>query len=91
MIEKKTIVKSINATESGVMEVQLGLLVVDGDTRLSCNFHRFTLDVASGPEIVDPQIDLVNVHLISEQIDWPPVDTAGRERIRRHFLAELEE
>lgn len=90
MIEKKTIVNSINATRFGSLEVQLGLLVVqDGTNELSSKWHRFLLDVASGAEVVDPQIDMVNVHLISSEIDWPPVSTADRERIRRHFLAEL--
>lgn len=93
MISKKTIVNSINITRFATIEVQLGLLLVEDDVKeLSCNWHRFSLDVASGPEVVDPQIDLVNAHLTSGQIAdavWQPVSDVDRERIRRHFLAEM--
>lgn len=92
MISKKTIVNSINITRFATIEVQLGLLLVEDDIKeLSCNLHRFLLDIASGPEVVDAQIDLVNTHLISGQIadaEWLPISVSDRERIRKHFMAE---
>lgn len=95
MITKKTVVNSINVTRFGAIEVQIGLLLVEnGDKELSCNWHRFTLDVSSGAEVVDPQIDLVNSHLISGQIadaEWLPISINERERIRRHFIAEIQQ
>lgn len=94
MISKKTIVNSINITRYSTIEVQLGLLLVEDDTKeLSCNLHRFLLDIASGPQVVDAQIDLVNMHLISGQIadaEWLPISVYDRERIRKHFIAEAQ-
>lgn len=60
MIEHKTIIDQIEITRIKTIQIRFGLLLVDGDTELSCQWHRTVIEPGVA---VDDQIKAVNQHL----------------------------
>lgn len=52
----KTVLDNITLCRDGSLNIRLGLLVIDGDKEVSCNWHRF----AAGPD-EDPLVQLQEV------------------------------
>lgn len=72
MIERKS---QIDQTEinfrSGIVQVRIALMLVDGDEVLDTKWHRTSVATR---ELTEPQFAAVNEHLT--QMGWPPVPEA---------------
>jgi hypothetical protein len=60
MIEKKTVVDQIEITRNGIVQIRIGLLLIDDGVEIDCKWHRTTIEPGGD---VTKQFDLVNVHL----------------------------
>jgi hypothetical protein len=64
MIERKSVVDQIEITHDGIVQVRIGLLIVDGDKELSRKWHRTAFD-PKVPNAATLQMYEVNTHLLS--------------------------
>lgn len=69
-LSHKTVVDQIEVRRDGTIQVKLGLLVMDGDSEISCQWHRTAIEPGGD---VDEQIAAVNAHL--ESMGKAPVPT----------------
>ena len=61
-LARKTVVDQIEIRRDGTIQVRLGLLVMDGDAEIHCQWHRTAIEPGGD---VDEQIAAVNAHLES--------------------------
>lgn len=62
MIEKKTVIDQIEITRDHVLQIRLGLLLIEDGKEIDCKWHRTA--VPPGGDI-DAQLALVDDHLAS--------------------------
>lgn len=76
MIERKTVLDKIEINRDGSISLRLGLLLVEGDNEIACNWHRVNL-----PSETDIGIFLneVNQNLIAR--GEKPISEEGITRI----------
>ena len=43
MIERKTIIDKVEIDRDGNVSIRLGLLIVEGEKEIACNWHRITV------------------------------------------------
>lgn len=61
-LSRKTVVDQIEVRRDGTIQVRLGLLVMDGEAEIHCQWHRTAIEPGGD---VDEQIAAVNTHLES--------------------------
>jgi hypothetical protein len=70
MIERKTLVEQPELHRSGLLMIKIAMLVVEGDSEISCNWHRTAVGLDGDAQ---QQMDFVNAHLASMEPPMPPV------------------
>lgn len=77
-IERKTVVDQIEITRGNVVQVRIGLLLVEDGKEIDCRWHRTVIDEDTD---VDSTFELVNVHLTN--MGCKPVEAADIDRIKQ--------
>jgi len=80
MIYRKTVLDQPELHRSGLLQIRLGLLMVEDDAELSCQWHRTAVELTGD---VQQQMDAVNAHLAVME---PPMPALPQEEI--DFLKE---
>lgn len=70
MIYRKTVLDQPELHRSGLLQIRLALILVEGDTELSCSWHRTAVELDGD---VQAQMDFVNAHLAVMEPPMPPV------------------
>lgn len=69
-IERRTVIDQIELTRSGLIQIRLGLLLVENGNELDCRFHRavipFDGDVETQMAAVNEHLDMMGVDRVSE-------------------------
>lgn len=77
MIERQTVVDKIEVLRSGIVQIRLGLLLVEDGVELDCKWHRMTLEPGKDWE---ESIAIVNAHLFSMKL--APLPDLEIERVK---------
>jgi len=83
MIYRKTVLDQPELHRSGLLQIRLGLLMVEDDVELSCQWHRTAVELTGD---VQQQMDAVNAHLAVME---PPMPALPQEEI--DFIKECHE
>lgn len=70
MIQRKTVIEQPELHRSGVLQVKIALLLVEGESELACDWHRAAVGL---DEDVQEKMDSVNQDLTSREPPIPPV------------------
>lgn len=79
MIGKQTVLNQIEITSSGVVQIRLGLLLVEDGKEIDCKWHRSMIEPGGD---IDAQMNAVNADL--ERMGRLPVGTEDIARIKAH-------
>jgi hypothetical protein len=75
MIYRKTVLDQPELHRSGLLQIRLGLLLVEDDVELSCQWHRTAVELTGD---VQQQMAAVNAHLAVME---PPMPALPQEEI----------
>lgn len=91
MIQRKTVVEQPELNRSGLLQIKIALLLVDGDQEISCDWHRTAVALDGDVQL---QMDFVNQQLSNMQPAIPPVSQedidfikACHELLKSRFVA----
>lgn len=70
MIQRKTVIEQPELHRSGVLQVKIALLLVEGDSEIACDWHRTAVELN---EDAQEKMDAINQDLISREPPIPPV------------------
>jgi predicted nucleotidyltransferase len=70
MIYRKTVLEQPELHRSGLLQIKLGLLMVEDNAELSCAWHRTAITLDGDVQVV---MDAVNAHLAIMEPPMPPL------------------
>lgn len=79
MIQRKTVIEQPELHRSGILQVKIALLLVEGDSEIACDWHRTAVGL---DEDAQEKMDAINQDLISRDPPIPPVSQSDIDFIK---------
>lgn len=79
MSERKSVLEQPEINRSGVLQIKIALLLVDGETESLYSWHRTAIPLDGD---VQTQMDFVNAHLALMEPPLPPVSQQDIDRVK---------